>query len=93
MNTKKPILEALANISGLNSSEIMEIFKQTKENRSLLDECDSHNFIEMDKGTSSLSTFKNKYICTRCKGVVDFIAYSWYLKGFIHGAQTVKETL
>jgi hypothetical protein len=77
-------IDALSKVSGLSKDTMKEIFAEVQANHKRLDSCiGPHEFNPIEDSSNALT---KKYLCTRCKGIVDFIAYSWYSKGLKHGS-------
>jgi hypothetical protein len=78
-------IEVLSKVSGLSKETMKEIFAEVQANHKRLDSCiGPHEFNPIEDDNSNSLT--KKYLCTRCEGIVDFIAFSWYTKGLKHGS-------
>lgn len=64
----------------ISPNEVHAIWEEVKRNHKRLDECPGpHEFGPM------LAKPGAKYTCSKCGGVVDAVARSWYEKGLTHG--------
>lgn len=65
----------------MNRKTSQEIFNEVKENHKKLRECKLHDFrdITLDR------KINKKYQCNNCKGEINSINHSWYLRGLRDG--------
>ena len=64
--------------------------KYSKENRRLLESCDTHNFSIYLEGDNPKLSSSHRWECSKCGGEVDEAAKTWYELGLLHG-QKLKE--
>jgi hypothetical protein len=77
-------IDALSKVSGLSKESMREIFAEVQANHKRLDSCiGPHDF----KVISSSNSMQQKYQCTKCQGILDFVSHSWYVKGLMHGSK------
>lgn len=74
-------LQVLSNLTGVTKKEVLSIWEQVKANKARLDECNLHNFVQIDNRLGS------KWRCDKCQGEVDASAVLWYQKGLNHSNQ------
>lgn len=69
-------------LTGIPSDESRRIFEEVKLNSARLENCAGpHDF----EPHGDLRPFRRKWKCTKCEGVIDSIAKSWYDRGLRHG--------
>ena len=77
---KHSVFSALANVGGLSKDALREIASNVAKNFEALNACPRHEFVSTCEGNPLAD-----YVCARCGGTVDCVAYSWYTRGLEHG--------
>lgn len=70
---------------GLTKKDMENILAEVKANIARLQGCDIPHDFKPTSGKPE-ATIGEKYECTKCKGRVDHVAYSWYVKGIEHAS-------
>ena len=77
---KHSVFSALANVGGLSKEALREIAAEVNKNFEALNACPWHDFTSTCEDNPLAD-----YVCVRCGGTVDCVAYSWYKRGLEHG--------
>lgn len=76
-------VDTIADASGIQRHELLEIWERVKANQAVLNACRRHDFVEIP----SDKVFHVKYRCRTCGGEADRHAVIWYRQGLAHAAQ------
>lgn len=70
----------------ITRADTRRIFEEVKSNHAKLDACPGpHEFRPVAKYPDRPANPLKDYVCCRCGGRVDAIAFGWYRRGLEHG--------
>lgn len=78
-------LETISKLTGVPSSDMLDIWGKVKANHAALETCKRHEFSSLDNHKLGA-----KYTCKHCGGTADAVAVSWYQCGLEHGTPKPK---